>query len=762
MLVARVKMKCRTKTKNAPKINDFDSFLNTYNGDSNAYTAEDETVYHYELDNAGMLQSFRLFSNFFKHPLINKRTVASESQVVDSEFQNRKNDDESRINRILEISAGKKFSIGSLLSLGNDYEELKSHCEDLYAKRYRKMVLVVCSSERNEDMKKILEDSFSLDLDAVVYTERTCVICSKHGLNGKLETEHEFKDQEHVPNGESQSAEDAFKEQQNDGNDLKITKLYKYRPIFPKKRVIVSVSLPSEHVQYHNVYDSLIYFFTKEDHSSLLYALKNSRLIFNGTVCTTTTQRETMVCFDFTVPSTDTYTAIVHEINRYFQIYKKSQGILSYYSKIEKDVNWQLYEEDDMRAHVVDCAERMLRSKVLFSDLMCEHECTNLALNECTVVLVDDDYECEKVAGDEYELCYEEIKCVGCADDRKLGPSVLNGSNCVADDRKSEHSAHENISTTNTQPVNLHCSQRTPGEQNDRLFTMRHPVGSIIKDKDVNAALKVIESAQNKLVFIKDSFQTTKTVIQLFLCYRTSIMDVINFTELIDQLNVVYNHVLRTNAISVTHHVFHDGVLFEIAGLDPFFVLLNVLNFDGILEMMSSTTCTLNVLNDVKVSLEDEMYDAGYVRTSNSIKNVYIEGYSTVEREYEMVKDMIDDLRVRESAGTGKTGTSRQFIPYNEVQSVLLIVNGCSNEECYHDVFKKICARIKGKGSAPKLRIREEYTCTQDVFSVLNEGNKKFSRKETNGRMSTCNVTSPERVGDKPMKLNECLVLIRR
>lgn len=135
-----------------------------------------------------------------------------------------------------------------------------------------------------------------------------------------------------------------------------------------------------------------------------------------------------MLCFDFIVPSTDVYTVITDEINRYFQIYKDTQSMASYYSKIERDVNWQLYEDEDMRIHAVDCAEKILRSKVLFTDLMCEHECKNLVMEECTVILVDDKYECEKVADDEYELCYEKIECV-----EEFGRRLKGGMSSEAD-----------------------------------------------------------------------------------------------------------------------------------------------------------------------------------------------------------------------------------------------------------------------------------------------------------------------------------------
>lgn len=730
----------------------------------------------------------------------------TESRVVDSEFQNRKYDDESRINRILEISVGKQFSTGSLKSFGCNYQELKKHCVDLYTTKYRRMVLVVCSAGENEEMKKIIEENFSLDLDKLVYMDRKCLICSgkeECEVTNNSETKHKAEDgntNDHAPGRKDVSSEVSQSVPCNDlctskdmgqkfDSNLRITKLYKYKPIFPKKRVIVSISLPSELVQYHNMYDSLVYFFSKEDHSSLLYTLRKNQLIFNGTVNTITTQRETMLCFDFIVLSTDVYNVITDEINRYFQIYKDTQSMASYYSKIERDVNWQLYEDEDMRIHVVDCAEKILRSKVLFTDLMCEHECKNLVMEECTVILVDDKYECEKVADDEYELRYEKIEC---AEEfgRRLKGDMSSEADLVDNDNGNhkkdvamcadEINANQHTETEKgvVDPHHNRVTQKKEKfDRNNRRFGIKNIVGSVIKDKDINTILKIIKCGESRLVFIKDSFTSSKTVIHLFLRYRTSILDVINLAELVGQMNVLYNHILRSNAIAITHHICHNGILFEISGLNPFFVLINILNFEGILGMMSSKIDKLNVLNDVKVSLEDEMYESGYKRTSNSIKNVYIEGYQTIEKEYEIVKEMIEQWSIQENtdengvademrcgmsackAGTG--GEINRFIPFNEAQSVLLIVNGYSNEECYHEVFRKICARMQGKGPALEIGIREEYGSTKDVFSVLQGENKRTDCNMVGEKKDLCHINSPKCINDilaKYRSKSDCLV----
>lgn len=675
-------------------INDFDSFLNIYDGDSNAYTTDDETVYHYELDNAGVAESFRLFSNFFRNPLIYEDTIKNELQVVDAEFQNSRRDDEVRVHRLLEISLGKKFTFGSLQSLGNDYKMLKQKCRELYKSKYRKMALVVCSSMENSDMEEILRKYFSFDLDKIVYGNRTCKICENCCENKNID-----EDGKHANELDDQFANLKINEQPHDDShnksgvfELKIRKIYKYKPIFPKKRIIISFPFPSYYMQPFNVYNSIVYFFSREDSASLFHKLKVQQLIFNGSVSAETTLSETLLIFDFTVRDTGVYTIILDMICYFFRIYKKTQELVSFQSKTECIMDWYTSAEDNFREHVIECAEKILRDGIIFTDTIFDHECHKLRLNDCTIILVDGQFVCQK-RDDEYELCYEEIT-----------NNYVYGTKYESDE----------------------CPTRTKTESIVKYASNFFAIKTVMYDEDIGNTLKMIKNDRGTFLFVKDISLHSDATVLIFLEYKTSIYDVIKLAELMVHFNVLYDQVFKSHAISISHKVCCDGVLFEMSGTDLYFVLVNLFNSDEVLRMMSDRVVVQNVLNSIRQNLEDTMYDSGYRRVAECIKDIYIEGFQSVEHEHGIVMSLIDKLPAH--LFHGNCFNTSSVIPFEKVQNITFIVNGHGNENSYTDIFVKICNRMKSKCDGVKIQINQKYMAADIVFDYLKRNAQEDSK----------------------------------
>src|SRR3989338_2737742 len=74
-------------TAKYPDENEFGEFLSCHNGDSNAYTSESNTNYHFEIATKYFHPALDRFAQFFIHPLFTIDATDREITAVDSEFQ---------------------------------------------------------------------------------------------------------------------------------------------------------------------------------------------------------------------------------------------------------------------------------------------------------------------------------------------------------------------------------------------------------------------------------------------------------------------------------------------------------------------------------------------------------------------------------------------------------------------------------------------------------------------------------------------------
>ena len=72
-------------TEKYPEENQYSAFLSAHGGYSNAYTAQENTVYYFDVNTAHFEEALDLFASFFTCPLFTEGSTGREINAVDSE-----------------------------------------------------------------------------------------------------------------------------------------------------------------------------------------------------------------------------------------------------------------------------------------------------------------------------------------------------------------------------------------------------------------------------------------------------------------------------------------------------------------------------------------------------------------------------------------------------------------------------------------------------------------------------------------------------
>jgi insulysin len=72
-------------TEKYPVENAYSSFLSSHGGSSNAYTAQENTVYYFDIQNDHFEEALNMFASFFVCPLFSESATNREINAVDSE-----------------------------------------------------------------------------------------------------------------------------------------------------------------------------------------------------------------------------------------------------------------------------------------------------------------------------------------------------------------------------------------------------------------------------------------------------------------------------------------------------------------------------------------------------------------------------------------------------------------------------------------------------------------------------------------------------
>ena len=157
-------------TQKYPDSDEFMTFLSQNGGNSNAFTALEDTNFHFAVNRDQLEGALDRFAQFFIAPKFDPQFAIREIHAVDSEHQkNLKND----FRRAYEVQKGlynpahpiTQFGTGNLLSLGGEKLDAQRLREDLiafYQKNYgpRRMKLAVLGSQSLEQLEQWVEATF--------------------------------------------------------------------------------------------------------------------------------------------------------------------------------------------------------------------------------------------------------------------------------------------------------------------------------------------------------------------------------------------------------------------------------------------------------------------------------------------------------------------------------------------------------------------------------------------------------------------------
>ena len=134
-------------TKKFPDENDFGNFLSKNSGDSNAYTSEDITNYHFNVSNNAFEEALERFADFFVSSLFSENSVNKEINAIDSENKKNVNNDVWRLYQLMNSESNSKspfnhFSSGNLQTLQKD--DVRDKLLEFYRKYYTSEMMGLC------------------------------------------------------------------------------------------------------------------------------------------------------------------------------------------------------------------------------------------------------------------------------------------------------------------------------------------------------------------------------------------------------------------------------------------------------------------------------------------------------------------------------------------------------------------------------------------------------------------------------------------
>ncbi|MBI1195817.1 MAG: hypothetical protein GC138_08230 [Gammaproteobacteria bacterium] len=156
-------------TKKYPDPDSYHDFISAHGGRDNAFTADEYTNFHFEVDYSALAETLDHFAQFFIAPTFDAKYVDRERHAVDSEYHLRIKDDGRRLWQVLKATSNPDhpfahFSVGSLETLDDRPDRpVRDDLIAFYRKHYaaQGMTLAVVGREPLAQMKKIVSDLFS-------------------------------------------------------------------------------------------------------------------------------------------------------------------------------------------------------------------------------------------------------------------------------------------------------------------------------------------------------------------------------------------------------------------------------------------------------------------------------------------------------------------------------------------------------------------------------------------------------------------------
>lgn len=148
--------------------NEFDQFLNTNGGGSNAETDCEYTLFYFDIVEEHLDGALDRFSSLFVSPLMLRDAMEREMQAVESEFKNNINNDTDRLTQLIASKAegvAGTFTWGNLKTLKEnvDGDTLYKSAHDFRKKYYvgSNMYLCIESAESLDSLQEMIIKYFS-------------------------------------------------------------------------------------------------------------------------------------------------------------------------------------------------------------------------------------------------------------------------------------------------------------------------------------------------------------------------------------------------------------------------------------------------------------------------------------------------------------------------------------------------------------------------------------------------------------------------
>ncbi len=152
-------------TKKYPEVEEYSQYLAKFQGGSNAFTAEEDTNYHFEVNHDGYAGALDRFAQFFIAPLFSPEFVERELHAVDSEHQKNLKSDPWRLRRVFEVlhkpgHPQQIFGTGTLETLKKvDQQTLINFYRTYYSANLMKLVLM--SPNSLDELENLAKTYFS-------------------------------------------------------------------------------------------------------------------------------------------------------------------------------------------------------------------------------------------------------------------------------------------------------------------------------------------------------------------------------------------------------------------------------------------------------------------------------------------------------------------------------------------------------------------------------------------------------------------------
>jgi len=152
-------------TEKYPTLNAYSEYLKSHGGSSNAYTSQDHTNYHFQINHDGFPEALDRFAQFFVSPTLDYKYAQREMMAVNSEHQKNTMDDTWRLMQLQRFNVRKDhpasgFSTGNAETLKDAKAEvLRGFFNDYY--KPDNMTLAILGKSSLDELEKLARERFS-------------------------------------------------------------------------------------------------------------------------------------------------------------------------------------------------------------------------------------------------------------------------------------------------------------------------------------------------------------------------------------------------------------------------------------------------------------------------------------------------------------------------------------------------------------------------------------------------------------------------